>query len=107
MTTVWLWVEYGIILRTTNGGTTWTQQTSEATEWLCGVSFADLDNGTAVGGNLLLPSYGIILRTTNGGTNWTLQTSEQPLILSALQTQIMELLWGNELFTLDYYFTND
>ncbi len=59
----------GTILRTTNGGTTWTSQTSGTTNHLYGVSFTDANTGTAVGVD------GTILRTTNGGTTWTLQTS--------------------------------
>ena len=51
----------GTILRTTNGGTNWTSQSSGTTNCLNGVSFTDANNGTAVGG------YGTILRTTNGG----------------------------------------
>ena len=64
-----LLVVYGTILRTTNGGTTWTSQTSGTTNELWGVSFTDANTGTAVG------SEGTILRTTNGGTTWTSQTS--------------------------------
>jgi hypothetical protein len=60
---------YGTILRTTNGGTTWTIQSSGTSNHLSGVSFTDVNNGTAVG------TYGRILRTTNGGTTWTLQNS--------------------------------
>ena len=59
----------GSILRTTNGGTTWTSESSGTTDNLYGVSFIDANNGTIVG------ESGIILRTTNGGTNWTLQSS--------------------------------
>jgi hypothetical protein len=59
----------GTILRTTNGGTTWTEQTSGTTERLEDVSFTDANNGTVVGFG------GTILRTTNGGTTWTEQTS--------------------------------
>ena len=51
----------GTILRTTNGGTNWTSQTSGTTNCLCDVSFTDANNGTAVGDD------GTILRTTNGG----------------------------------------
>ena len=40
---------YGTILRTTNGGTTWTSQTSGTTNHLLGVSFTDANTGTAVG----------------------------------------------------------
>ena len=56
----------GTILRTTNGGTTWTSQSSGTTNYLNGVSFTDANTGTVVGDN------GTILRTTNGGTNWTI-----------------------------------
>ena len=59
----------GTILRTTNGGTNWTSQSSGTTNHLYGVSFTDANTGTAVGGG------GTILRTTNGGTNWTSQSS--------------------------------
>ena len=59
----------GTILRTTNGGTTWTSQTSGTTNCLNGVSFTDANTGTAVG--MMAQSY----RTTNGGTTWTIQTS--------------------------------
>jgi len=57
----------GTILRTTNGGTEWTSQSSGTLEALSGVSFTDSYNGTAVG------DRGTILRTTNGGTTWTTQ----------------------------------
>ena len=64
--TGWRWLynepsSGGAILRTTDGGTTWTPQTSGTASLLLGVSFTDSDNGTAVG------VTGIILRTTNGG----------------------------------------
>ena len=61
--------DWGIILRTTNGGTNWTSQISGTTNHLNGVTFTDVNNGTVIGEN------GTILRTTNGGTNWTSQTS--------------------------------
>jgi len=53
-----------IFLRTTDGGTTWTEQSSGTTTWLFGVSFTDSKNGTAVGWR------GTILRTTNGGVTF-------------------------------------
>jgi len=65
----WAVGENGTILRTTNGGTTWTLQTSGTTSILSGVSFTDSDNGIAVGGD------GTILRTTNGGIDWNIQLS--------------------------------
>jgi photosynthesis system II assembly factor YCF48-like protein len=59
----------GTIRRTTDGGATWTQQTSGTTETLRGVSFVDANTGTAVG------AVGTILRTTDGGATWTSQAS--------------------------------
>ncbi len=59
----------GVILATTNGGGTWTPQTSGTTNDLYGVSFADQNHGWAVGYN------GTILATSNGGSTWTTQTS--------------------------------
>ncbi len=40
---------YGTIVRTTDGGNSWTIQTSGTTQNLWAVSFADVNNGTAVG----------------------------------------------------------
>jgi len=59
----------GTILRTTDGGTNWTPQTSGTTNILYGVFFNDPSTGTAVGGG------GTILRTINGGADWNAQTS--------------------------------
>src|SRR5206468_7044761 len=58
----------GTILRTSNGGITWTTQTTPSTRYLNGVYFLNADSGWAVG------EFGTIIRTTNGGTNWTLST---------------------------------
>jgi photosystem II stability/assembly factor-like uncharacterized protein len=58
----------GLIVRTTDGGTTWNSQISGIAQWLNGVTFIDANTGTAVG------DYGTILRTTNGGTTWILQS---------------------------------
>jgi len=51
----------GTILRTDDGGATWTPQSSGTDNALNGVSFTDAKTGTVVG------SYGTILRTTTGG----------------------------------------
>jgi len=60
----------GRIDKTTNGGKTWTDQTSGvASTGLNSVYFSDLNNGIIVG------EGGKILKTTNGGTTWTAQTS--------------------------------
>ena len=54
----------GTILRTTNGGESWVEQTSGTTSDLFAVFFTDANNGTAVGYG------GTILRTTNGGATF-------------------------------------
>ncbi|MCB9089898.1 MAG: Ig-like domain-containing protein [Calditrichae bacterium] len=59
----------GTILRTSDGGDTWTIQSSGTTENLLGVFFTDTNNGTVVG------RFGTILRTTNGGITWVSQSS--------------------------------
>ena len=51
----------GTIVRSTDGGETWTRQASGTANWLRAVSFVDSLNGTAVGDN------GTILHTTTGG----------------------------------------
>ncbi|MDZ7624085.1 MAG: YCF48-related protein [Ignavibacteriaceae bacterium] len=61
--------EYGVILRTTNGGANWIAQTSGTTNILRGVSFTDENKWTAVG------ESGTILNTTDGGANWITQAS--------------------------------
>ena len=60
----------GTILRTENGGASWTAQTSGSSNPLWSVSMgADGRLGWAVG------VRGTILRTENGGASWTAQTS--------------------------------
>ncbi len=55
--------DFGTILRTTDGGATWTPQTSGTTNSLRGLSFVNANTGTVVS------NYGTILRTTTGGVN--------------------------------------
>jgi photosystem II stability/assembly factor-like uncharacterized protein len=56
----------GSILRTTDGGATWTEQSTQSA---VSVSCADANTCTAVTGD------SAILRTTNGGATWTQQFS--------------------------------
>src|SRR4030095_16128196 len=51
--------ENGTIVRTTDGGNSWTVQASGTTQTLWAVSFADINNGTAVG------EGGVIVGTTD------------------------------------------
>jgi photosystem II stability/assembly factor-like uncharacterized protein len=57
----------GNIIATSNGGTTWTQQTNPVSTQLNDVCFTNINNGYAVGYN------GTVLTTTNGYT-WTPQS---------------------------------
>ena len=59
----------GSIWRSSNGGQTWTRQTTPTTQRLKDLVMTDLSTGWAAGEN------GTILRTSNGGTTWTVQTS--------------------------------
>ncbi len=68
-TTGWVVGDNGSILKTTDGGSNWTPQTSGTTETLRGVFFWDSNTGWACGGN------GVIVATTNGGNSWTPQNS--------------------------------
>ena len=71
----------GTVLKTTNGGNNWTIQSNETGYTLHSVSFANENNGCAVGiGEIWNDSlrtstaFGVILSTANGGTTWTKQT---------------------------------
>jgi photosystem II stability/assembly factor-like uncharacterized protein len=56
------------IIKTSDGGETWTAQNANDIDFLQGVDFVDAVNGWAVGDN------GTILHTSNGGNSWTQQT---------------------------------
>ena len=73
--------ENGTILKTFNGGLSWSPQQSGTTVRLNGVHFLDIDVGYAVGAN------GIILRTIDGGvpvelTSFSARVNEQNVILN-------------------------
>lgn len=59
----------GYLIHTTNGGQSWSPQTSGAGDKLRDIWFADAQNGWAVGKD------GIFIRTINGGQTWTPQVS--------------------------------
>ncbi|MBK9985237.1 MAG: hypothetical protein IPP15_23305 [Saprospiraceae bacterium] len=69
ISTGWAAGENGTILKTTNGGTNWSLQTSGTTSTIRSIFFLDASNGWACG------DEGTIITTTNGGTTWTPQTS--------------------------------
>ena len=63
----WIVGEAGLIVATTDGGVTWTDQNSGAMKTLFGVSFADAQRGWAVGLD------GLIISTASGGAEWQVQ----------------------------------
>ena len=69
--------DLGTILKTNNGGTTWTVLSSGTTNRLYSVYFTDANTGYAVGGEYLssLTQTGIILKTSDGGITWTVSSS--------------------------------
>ncbi len=68
----------GKILKTTNGGTNWTTQSSGTTNDLYSVYFVNETTGWAVGWS------GKILKSINGGTNWSSQSSGTSLDLRSV-----------------------
>jgi photosystem II stability/assembly factor-like uncharacterized protein len=68
----------GTILKTTDGGSTWTAHNVPVSMFLTSVYFIDADTGYAAGAS------GAILKTTNGGTNWMVQNSGTSQNLSSV-----------------------
>src|SRR5260370_20151678 len=60
---------YGTILRTTDGGATWSLRASGTTNTLWGVSFTDANTGTAVGDS------GTVVRPSDRGATLMLHAS--------------------------------
>lgn len=57
----------GVVLKSSDGGTSWTS-TTPATVALASASFLNDNSGWVVGAG------GLVMRTTNGGTDWTLNS---------------------------------
>lgn len=66
------------ILRTTDGGETWSEQPAGVTNTLLGIYMTDLNNATAVG------EGGTIIKTTDAGATWKLQTSGTTVKLNSV-----------------------
>jgi photosystem II stability/assembly factor-like uncharacterized protein len=64
---VWAVGEFGIVITSSDGGSTWQQQHTPVENTLFGVRFIDAKRGWAVGVDSL------ILRTEDGGATWTVQ----------------------------------
>lgn len=67
-----------VIIKSTDFGFAWSGETAPTNEQLFGVSFSDLNNGTAVGGN------GSIIHTADGGATWLNQNSGTVQILHSV-----------------------
>lgn len=65
--TAWAAGDHGTLLRTLDGGTTWTAIDSGTRENLYAVHFIDSSHGWVSGGN------GVLLRTDDGGEHWSNQ----------------------------------
>jgi photosystem II stability/assembly factor-like uncharacterized protein len=65
--TGWSVGDSGEILKTIDGGKTWSKQPTGIRTRLWSVRFADANNGWAIG------AYGAVLRTSDGGASWVLQ----------------------------------
>lgn len=59
----------GFIIKTTNGGSSWSQLNTGTIPFMNGIDMVNTSNGFVVG------DAGFIMTTVNGGTNWTTQTS--------------------------------
>ena len=62
----------GLILKTADGGKTWSAYPSGQTVDLYSISFVDANHGWAVG-NATFPGGPVIVATTDGGVTWTRQ----------------------------------
>ena len=58
----------GVIIKTTNGGISWTTQISHVKARLSSVFFTDVSTGYIVGDSA------VFLKTTNGGQNWSMHS---------------------------------
>lgn len=61
----WVVGAFGVVYRTTDGGSTWTPQETPTLDDLFAIDFASVDRGVAVG------KAGTVLRTEDGGATWT------------------------------------
>jgi photosystem II stability/assembly factor-like uncharacterized protein len=71
------WV--GLIMKTTDGGFTWTQQTNHCFNEIYDVWFADANTGWVTSDGPQLQ------KTTNGGINWNVQTISSTSFLNSVQ----------------------
>jgi len=78
----------GFVFKTSNGGSTWVQQTSNTTNLLRDVFFINSTNGWAIGDN------GTIIRTTNGGVTWNVSSTGATNVLWKVHFASSMLGWA-------------
>lgn len=107
----WAVGDAGTVLRTTDGGESWTQATVDSTAMLTGIAFADRERGLIVGWKLSPYTHRAsaeVLSTADGGETWIRQTNESrnPSAQAArLQPGFLGLVSGGEELTA-YGFVN-
>ncbi len=87
----WIGGENRTLLKTTNGGSTWSVSSVsglETNEMINDVSFRDKSNGILAGLN------GALLQTSDGGTTWTSISSSQSTTLFDLSYVSSDVRWG-------------
>lgn len=75
----WMCGKNGLIMRSTDGGATWSTQSTSVSDSLLSVYFRNASFGWACGTN------GRIIATTNGGVNWSTQTSGTNKTLTSIE----------------------
>ena len=83
----WAYSYQGYIWASTNGGETWTEETTPSNPTWFGGWFVNASDGWATGAN------GTIVATTNGGTTWTAQTSGSTEELTAVDCTSTTQCW--------------
>ena len=95
----WAAGDSGTILKTSDGGATWTRQQTGISGNLASVSFTDALTGWTSGAN------GTVLKTTDGGLHWSRQNSGTTDAISKIQAIneniCFALGWGSMYRTLD------
>jgi len=83
----WAYTYQGYIWASTNGGASWTEETTPSHPVWYGGWFVNASDGWAVG------ATGTIIATTNGGTTWTAQTSGSTQELNAVDCVSTTQCW--------------
>ncbi|MBU4442128.1 MAG: hypothetical protein KJ602_06715, partial [Actinobacteria bacterium] len=84
----WAVGDGGVIIHTTDGGSTWAAQTSTTTNGLNGISAASTTVAWAVGAG------GTIISTTDGGSTWAAQTSTTTNGLNGISAASTTVAWA-------------